>query len=98
MRIDKNYIVVNNNLSILDIDTLFEDEEIVMLTANKTIFDILADEGIFKSKSQARKNFVPRDICGNKIELDKFGNIPNGFTEFQVGKLNHRITTWNPIE
>lgn len=50
------------------------------------MFDILVGIGVFKSKSEARKNWRG---TGQQI--------PEGFNSFTVGKLKNRIFIWNPI-
>lgn len=51
------------------------------------VLDFLVELSVFKSKSQARKNWK------GPVE------IPDGFTDLQrLGKERHRLTIWKPIK
>lgn len=81
-------IVINNKFNESEKDLipiLFNNEKVLEVDENFTIYDALILLNIFKSKSQARKNW-------NK------GIIEKGYQEFtQIGKLNKGIFIWNPI-
>ena len=84
-----NFIIVNENFeSNKDlVDLLFSDEDIQTLSTNADMFDILVLTGLFRSKSEARKNW-------NRTGKD----IPDGFTDIErIGKLKHRLTIWKPM-
>lgn len=51
------------------------------------MFDILVGIGVFKSKSEARKNWRGSEQA-----------IPPGFNSFVVGKLKHKLFIWNPVK
>lgn len=81
--INNEHLVPNKDL----IKPLFGDEDTVIIP-NVDMFDILTACEIFKSKGQARKNW-------KKTGQD----VPPGFTDITgIGKLNKRLTIWNPIE
>lgn len=92
--IDKNFVIQNEkfekNKDLLD--SLFSDNdgnmpEIIFVNEPIDMYDILVQAGIFKSKSDAKKNWKR---TGREI--------PKGFSDFQkIGKLNNRITIWLPI-
>src|SRR6185369_11600579 len=65
---------------------VFSDEPVLLLPANATMLDALAQAGVFKSKSDARKNWK------GPIE------IPRGFSEHTIGKLQHKIWILNWVE
>jgi hypothetical protein len=57
------------------------------ITPDMDMFDILVDMGVFKSRSDARKNWK---------QTGK--DIPEGFTDLKgIGKMKHRLTIWVPI-
>lgn len=58
------------------------NDPVTVLPANATMFDVLAQAGIFSSKSDARKNWK------GVVE------IPWGWSEFTVGKLKHQVFIW----
>ena len=85
-----NFVITNDNLDKNDdlIETLFDGEGFIPVTTGADMFDILVMTGLFRSKSEARKNWkrTGRDI-------------PNGFTDIdRIGKLKNRITIWNPVK
>jgi len=79
-----NVIVDNGNVLPTDKERLFGDEEVVVVSEDTTMFDLLVMLGSFSSKSQARKNWT----AGAKI--------PDGWSEFFVGKLKRHLCIWNP--
>jgi hypothetical protein len=91
---DLCFVVVNQNFKEEDIKLFFDepdknwDGKVFRLTTENDMFDVLVLAGIFKSKSDAKRNWK------------KTGKeIPAGFSDFiGVGKLRHSIFIWNPIE
>lgn len=83
-----NFVILNDNFNPDLISTLFNDEDIQSITnTSLDMFDILVMTGLFRSKSEARKNWKRTGK-----------NIPEGFTDIKnIGKLHHRLTIWNPI-
>lgn len=66
-------------------ELIFGDEQIIVLSDQLDMFDILVFTGLFSSKGQARKNWTR---TGREI--------PTGFTDIRdIGKLHHRLTIWN---
>lgn len=67
---------------------LFDEEEVIFIEDdNIDMYDILVKLNIFRSKSEARKNW-------KKTKKD----IPDGFTDImKIGKLNKRITIYKPV-
>jgi hypothetical protein len=57
----------------------------IKLIPQMSMWDVLVDSKLFKSKSDARKNW---DKTG--------GDIPPGFNQFVVGKKKTLLTIWNP--
>ena len=69
------------------IPLLFGDEDVLYISPNTTMPDLLAQFGLFKSKSEARKNWKRTGI-----------EIPGGWTALEnIGKLNHCLWIWKPI-
>jgi hypothetical protein len=84
-----NIIIDNDalryNRSLLPL--LFDKEALVFVEPSWDMYDILVHCKLFKSKSDARKNW-------NKTTQV----IPDGFTDIErIGKLRHRLTIFNPI-
>lgn len=84
--VDINIIIDNGNATADDERLFFADNNgdtpnIFWLPAETNMLDILVQAGIFSSKGQAKKN-------GWKDRVE----IPDGFSEFIVGKLKHMIT------
>lgn len=80
---DKNFIV-NKEGFVGDEQALFFDNEPIEFVPNTwTMIDLLVHVGLFPSKGQARKNW--------KQETE----IPEGFSQFVVGKLKNKITILN---
>lgn len=72
--------VTGKNVRQSDIESLFNPgDEIESFPYHWEYPDLLAHIKIFKSKSDARKNGWNKPI-------------PNGFTDFRIGKLKNRIT------
>ena len=65
---------------------VWSNEPVTILPANATMFDVLAQAGIFSSKSDARKNWK------GVVE------IPWGWSEFTVGKLKHQVFIMKPFD
>ena len=84
-----NFVIDNENFKedLIDlIDTLFDGDD-VHIIKQLDMFDILVMTGLFRSKSEARKNW-------KRTGKD----IPEGFTDIKnIGKLHHRLTIWNPV-
>jgi len=72
---------------LVDAATLFrEDKEFKFLNKNVDLFDILVDAEIFKSKSDARRNW-------NRSSKD----IEYGWTKIDdIGKFRHIVSIWKP--
>jgi len=96
-----NIIIDNGNVREEDEEALFgkycdsnkcsgcsfcRDEEVMRVSPDTSIFDLLIIMGSFQSKSQAKKNW-------------KHGkDVPPGFNEFYVGKVKRHLSIWNPTE
>ena len=83
-----NIIIRNDNLEKNKdlIPLLFDNEDILYERNHLDMYDILVNCKLFTSKSNARKNW-------NRTGKE----IPEGFTDLiNIGKLNHRLTIWNP--
>ena len=93
-----NVVIENENFKEEDIELLFgkncsscsgcvycRDEEVKRIK-NISIFDLLVELGAFISKGQARKNWKGPS------------KIPDGWSEFIVGKLKRKLCIWNPKE
>lgn len=65
-----------------------QPQDVVWAEPRKTdMFELLVRLGAFKSKGQARKSW------------DKSGKeIPEGWSEFFVGKKKRHLCIWNPAE
>ena len=85
--VGKNFIVANDFAKDTDRPFFFEDEEVNTLTVDNDMLDVLVIAKIFSSRGQAKKN----GWAGKEV-------IPNGWTEFTVGKKKHQIFIWNPNE
>jgi len=67
------------------INIIFGEEEVMFVDENFDIFDALVLIGVFKSKTQARKNW-------------KRGMIKGGYQEFlRLGKFNKNLYIWKCI-
>lgn len=63
------------------------DEEVTVISKDVDMFDILTNlMNAFPSKGQARKNWKHGD------------RIPDGWSEFKIGKFHHHLCIWNPTE
>jgi len=90
-----NFVIDNENFDNNKdlIESLFElesDEMLRMIPVELDfdMFDILVEAGLFRSKSDARKNW-------KRTGKD----VPEGFTDIKdIGKLHNRLTIWNPKE
>lgn len=68
-------------------DALFDGEGYSEIDPSIDMYDILVSYGIFKSRSEVRKNWKR---SGREI--------PKGFSHFaDIGKLHHSIAIWRPI-
>ena len=84
---DREYNYVINSQYSDEIDKrllrtyLFNETEVIKeLEGNVTIYDVLVDCGIFKSKNDAKRNW-------------KCGPLRDGFNDFKdIGKLHKRLT------
>ena len=85
MAIDANFIIDNQHRLEGDEASFFGPEPVDVLPASATMLDALVKAGIFPSKSEARKNWK------GPIE------IPDGFSEWVVGKLKNRMTILKPV-
>ena len=84
-----NFVIENENFKVNKdlVDTLFDGEDVQIISSVFDMFDILVITELFRSKSEARKNW-------KRTEKD----IPEGFTDIKnIGKLHHRLTIWNPM-
>ena len=90
-----NFVIDNENLRNNEdlIESLFnldanEPVRMVPMELDFDMFDILVETGLFRSKSEARKNW-------KRTEKE----IPDGFTDIKnIGKLHHRLTIWKPVK
>ena len=83
-----NIIICNDNVKDRDRTDLFPDEEIVHILwpgHGKDMYDLLVLIEAFNSKSQARKNWK---LTGK--------DIPEGWSEFFIGKQKRHLCIWNP--
>ena len=95
MSMGKEFNFVMDNENFLDnedlIESLFdldETETVQIVPSTFDVFDMLVDVGLFRSKSEARKNW-------KRTGKD----VPEGFTDIKnIGKLHNRLTIWNPKE
>lgn len=77
-----NIIVKTDEYKETDKELFFGDEEVIFVPETTTMWDVLVECGVFKSKSEARKNFTRTGK-----------DIPDGFTDLEgLGKLKTRIT------
>ena len=82
-----NFVIDNENFDEHLLEAIFESEDVQFISAENDMFDILVMCDLFRSKSEARKNW-------KRTGKD----IPEGFTDIKnIGKLHHRLTIWNPI-
>jgi hypothetical protein len=83
-----NFVIDNGNVNEHLVDAMFDGEDVDLLPNTTDMFDILVMTGMFRSKSEARKNWKR---TGKEI--------PEGFTDIEnIGKLHKRLTIWNPIK
>jgi hypothetical protein len=85
-----NIIIRSKHVRLEDRVNLFPDEEVVFVfdPGQKDMYDLLVILGMFKNKSQARKNW-------KKTGRD----IPTGWTELtRLGKHRRELHIWNPGE
>lgn len=76
------FVVENEHLQEDDIRSFFHEKDVVdRIPKEFSMWDVLVKCGIFQSKSQARKDVKWKDQS----------EIPNGWNEFVVGKLKHKI-------
>ena len=81
---NENYIPTDDVLFFSDNDGVLED--IYHAPAQSTIYDLLVKLGIFKSNSEARKNWTR-------------GNIKSGYQEIKkIGKGRKELYILNPCE
>tara|TARA_R100000808_G_C2151839_1_gene161009 strand:- start:2662 stop:2970 length:309 start_codon:yes stop_codon:yes gene_type:complete len=84
--------IVDNDFRVGDEHELFFQcpaEDVTVLPETATMLDVLVQVGIFKSKSQARKD--PK--WGKNLE------IPQGFTHFpKLGKKRRDVAILRPME
>lgn len=85
--VDRNFLIQTEFLDPRDGPLFFGEEPTEEKAASTTMLDLLVETGIFPSKGAAKKN-------GWKDRQQ----IPDGFSEFEIGKLNHRITVFKPSE
>lgn len=84
---DYNFIVINGNNEERDKKLFFDDEDIIFISNEADMFDVLVIAKLFKSKSEARKNW-------KRTGKD----IPKGFTCLErLGMLKHNIYILNPL-
>ncbi len=82
-----NVIVESDHVLDTDRGSLFPDSEDVLIIRpgnNKDMFDLLVLLGAFPSRSQARKNWKGTQA------------IPEGWSEFFVGKKKRHLCCWRP--
>jgi hypothetical protein len=97
--IDANVILDTPAVQAEDDIFLFGDEPVIHLPATADLADVLVACGIAKSKTFARKTchitWLGDKKSEKKVPLLKT-SIPFGFSEFDTGKLKHRVAIWNP--
>lgn len=80
-----NVIVMNGFVRGEDKPALFpNDEDVLEVSPLTDIWDLLLMLGAFPSRGQAKKNWK-----GPK-------QIPDGWSEFYVGKIRRHLCIWNP--
>ena len=79
---DKNYIVNKSGLIGDEQNLFFSGEPVEFINNDVTLIDLLVENKVFPSKKQAFKNWKQKEI-------------PQGFSEFVIGKLKNRITILN---
>lgn len=79
----ENIIVDNGNVLESDVPILYKDEEVLWVEP-KPLPNLLAELGVYKSTSQARK-------------ANRVGEIPDGYTEYKASK-KVKLFIWNPTE
>ena len=82
-----NFIIRNGNEQPCDKDLFFQGDTVEYLDPTVNMWDVLVKCNIFPSKGQAKKDVKWKDKSV----------IPEGFTEFIVGKFKHKIFILNPI-
>ena len=80
---DKNFIVNKEGLVGDEQVLFFDGEPVEFVDPGANMIDIVVSIGLFPSRGQARKNW--------KHETE----IPEGFSQFVVGKLKNKITILN---
>jgi hypothetical protein len=83
-----NFVIQNKDFTVNKdlVDALFDGEDVQVISDVFDMFDILVITNMFRSKSEARKNWKR---TGKEI--------PEGFTDLEdIGKLHKRITIFNP--
>lgn len=78
-----NIVVGSSPFTERDIELLFGGESVITTDA-ANLTDLVAELGLFSSKSQARK-------------AGRVGDIPKGWTEMKGNKKTH-LWIWNPSE
>lgn len=78
-----NFIIKNENFLEGDPKLFFDDEKVISLDPPKDMYDILVLAKVFKSRSEAKKNYKDKEI-------------PEGFSDGYFGKYRIRITILNP--
>lgn len=82
-----NVVVDNGYVCDGDRDALFPDgEEVLVVSPLTDIWRLLLMLGAFPSRSQARKNWTGSTT------------VPDGWSEFCVGKRRRFLYIWNPTE
>lgn len=65
-----------------------KEDELELIPDDWSMLDLLVHLGMFRSKSDARRTWKRTGF-----------DVPAGFTDLTgVGKLNHRLTIWNPVD
>lgn len=78
-----NIIIQNDKLLPTDKELFFGSEDVIFIN-HEDFSQLLVENGVFKSKSQARK-------AG-------FVKIPKGFSTWRIGKYRFELVIFNPLE
>lgn len=85
---DINVVVDNGHIDESLLDAMFDGEDFIIVSADRDMFGILAEAGLFPSRSQAMKNWKRTGP-----------EVPDGFTHIEgIGKKRNSIAIWKPKE
>lgn len=82
-----NFIVLNGRNMEGDDILFFQGEPVSFIPIETTFPELLVELGLFQSKGQVKKD----------IKWGKLSTIPDGFTQFEIGKMKTLLTILNPV-